>query len=131
MQARRFCVHADENTKTSDEQIACVPLVLWKPKEGEEGTAISVDPVLCRFLRAHQREGVQFMFECGTNSLQNPITITVMGMRDYGGIGCILADDMGLGKTLQSIALLYTLIKHSIAFQFLTEYFVCQVCLSF
>ncbi|CAN0478280.1 unnamed protein product, partial [Laminaria digitata] len=39
------------------------------------------------------------MFEC------------VMGMREFEGSGCILADDMGLGKTLQSIAVLWTLLK--------------------
>lgn len=77
------------------------PLVLWKPEDGYEGAnnsiQISVDPLLVRFLRPHQREGVQFMFECvsGHNAEIN---------------GCILADDMGLGKTLQSITLLYTLL---------------------
>ena len=30
----------------------------------------------------------------------------------YGGIGAILADDMGLGKTLQSITLMYSLLKN-------------------
>lgn len=45
-----------------------------------------VPPVLAKWLRPHQREGVKFMYEC------------VMGMRDFQGNGCILADDMG--KTL-------------------------------
>ena len=58
---------------------------------------IEVDGILCKFLRPHQREGVQFTFDC------------CMGMRDYEGEGCILADDMGLGKTLQSITILWTL----------------------
>lgn len=53
------------------------------------GSPIVVDPMLTRWLRPHQREGVQFMFEC------------VTGQRVEGGQGCILADDMGLGKTLQ------------------------------
>ncbi|KAI4318616.1 hypothetical protein MLD38_032295 [Melastoma candidum] len=80
------------------------PLVLWEP-EGFEGVGgnsivIQVDPLLVRFLRPHQREGVQFMFDC------------VAGLYDAAGInGCILADDMGLGKTLQSITLLYTLLR--------------------
>lgn len=79
------------------------PLVLWQPLESEEGAGnmvpISVDPLLVRFLRPHQREGVQFMFEC------------VSGLCSAANIsGCILADDMGLGKTLQSITLLYTLL---------------------
>ena len=44
-----------------------------------------VPPVLAKWLRPHQREGVSFMYDC------------VMGMRDFEGYGCILADDMGLG----------------------------------
>ncbi|KAJ7967452.1 Protein CHROMATIN REMODELING like [Quillaja saponaria] len=79
------------------------PLVLWQPEESEDGGSnlvpITVDPLLVRFLRPHQREGVLFMFEC------------VSGLYSESNIhGCILADDMGLGKTLQSIALLYTLL---------------------
>ncbi|XP_039015283.1 LOW QUALITY PROTEIN: protein CHROMATIN REMODELING 25-like [Hibiscus syriacus] len=80
------------------------PLVLWQPEESEDGpknlVPIAVDPLLVRFLRPHQREGVQFMFEC------------VSGLYSAANInGCILADDMGLGKTLQSITLLYTLLR--------------------
>ncbi|KAL5788356.1 hypothetical protein ACOSP7_005305 [Xanthoceras sorbifolium] len=78
------------------------PLVLWQPEESEDGGGsliqILVDPLLVRFLRPHQREGVQFMFEC------------VSGLCSANIYGCILADDMGLGKTLQSITLLYTLL---------------------
>jgi DNA repair and recombination protein RAD54 and RAD54-like protein len=58
--------------------------------------------VLAKRLRPHQREGVQFMYEC------------VMGLKDFDGKGVILADDMGLGKTLQSVTLIYTLLKTGI-----------------
>lgn len=84
------------------------PLVLWQPEDisgdGVKSKPIVVDPVLVRFLRPHQREGVQFMFEC------------IAGLREFSKVdeslaGCILADDMGLGKTLQSITLLYTLLR--------------------
>ena len=74
------------------------PLVLWEDAEGGANPPVSVDNMLCRWLRPHQREGVKFMFEC------------VMGLRDFDGKGCILADDMGLGKTLQGITLLWTLL---------------------
>ncbi|WVZ22366.1 hypothetical protein V8G54_000910 [Vigna mungo] len=77
------------------------PLVLWHPQDFHDDpsntnfTTITVDPLLVRYLRPHQREGVQFMFDlCTTPNIH----------------GCILADDMGLGKTLQSITLLYTLL---------------------
>jgi SNF2-related domain len=66
------------------------PLVLWEPAAGEDGEPVVVDPMLTRWLREHQREGVRFMFEC------------VTGLRSFDGNGCILADDMGLGKTLQA-----------------------------
>ena len=129
------------------------PLCLWeepeKKEEGVEGGAalasssstssprarIMVDPMLTRWLRPHQREGVAFMFEC------------VTGIKGFEGRGCLLADDvsfffrffplleeetkthtsktqkniskknfkkkkkqMGLGKTLQALTLLWTLL---------------------
>lgn len=97
------------DVKDVHEESVCLPpgiepLVLWQPEEPEGGvsnlTKIVVDPLLVRFLRPHQREGVQFMFEC------------VSGLCTSDDIfGCILADDMGLGKTLQSITLLFTLLR--------------------
>jgi len=83
---------------------------LKAPKEAYAIKSVIVPAVLAKWLRPHQREGVQFLYEC------------TMSQRDYAtsspdGIplaGCILADDMGLGKTLQSITLLYTLLKTSI-----------------
>ena len=73
------------------------PLILWESSSGDH--KVQVDNALTRFLRPHQREGVQFMFEC------------VAGLREFEGYGCILADDMGLGKTLQGISLLWTLLN--------------------
>jgi DNA repair and recombination RAD54-like protein len=102
------------------------------PLESYKRQDVFVPPVLAKWLRPHQREGVQFMYEC------------VMGLKDFKGNGCILADDMGepisndscpygwttspdslllrcvslynlgLGKTLQSVALIYTLLKTGI-----------------
>lgn len=88
------------------EPVKFEPLVLWTPPEdgsaGPKAAPVSVDPLLCRFLREHQREGVQFVFDC------------IHGLKAFEGKGCILADDMGLGKTLQSITILYTALKQGI-----------------
>ncbi|KAH7389931.1 SNF2 family N-terminal domain-containing protein [Pyrenochaeta sp. MPI-SDFR-AT-0127] len=78
-------------------------LVMQRPKscaKGKQIVDVVVDPVLSKHLRDHQREGVQFLYEC------------VMGMRCEGE-GAIMADEMGLGKTLQTIALLWTLMKQN------------------
>lgn len=56
------------------------------PAEAYAKEGVFVPPVLAKWLRPHQREGVQFMYEC------------VMGLKGFSGAGCILADDMGLGK---------------------------------
>ena len=44
---------------------------LWRPAEDASEDCkfppIEVDPILARVLRPHQREGVQFMFDCGTS----------------------------------------------------------------
>ena len=79
-------------------------LIMRRPKTAPNGKRlvdVVVDPLLTRHLREHQRDGVKFMYEC------------VMGMRLSGGQGAILADEMGLGKTLQTIALLWTLLKQN------------------
>jgi DNA repair and recombination protein RAD54B len=79
-------------------------LVMKRPRhvpKGKQIVDVVVDPLLTRNLREHQREGVAFMYEC------------VMAMKDYDGEGAILADEMGLGKTLQTIALLWTLMKQN------------------
>ncbi|TEB37551.1 hypothetical protein FA13DRAFT_1726666 [Coprinellus micaceus] len=62
---------------------------------------VVIDPIVARKLRPHQVEGVKFMYEC------------VMGLRKHEGNGCILADEMGLGKTLQTIALIWTLLRQN------------------
>ncbi|KAI9932138.1 hypothetical protein ASPWEDRAFT_132651 [Aspergillus wentii DTO 134E9] len=79
-------------------------LVMTRPDSVPKGKRIVdvvVDPILGKHLRPHQREGVQFLYEC------------VMGLRSFNGEGAILADDMGLGKTLQTITLLWTLLKQN------------------
>ncbi|KAI4129413.1 MAG: hypothetical protein LQ338_002253 [Usnochroma carphineum] len=79
-------------------------IVMKRPKSAPKGRKVVdvvVDPILSHHLREHQREGVKFLYEC------------VMGMRDFEGQGAILADEMGLGKTLQTIALLWTLLKQN------------------
>lgn len=79
-------------------------LVMKRPSpapKGKQLVDVVVDPILGKHLRQHQREGVQFLYEC------------VMGMRSFNGEGAILADDMGLGKTLQTITLLWTLLKQN------------------
>ncbi|KAH7066951.1 DNA repair and recombination protein RAD26 [Paraphoma chrysanthemicola] len=78
-------------------------LVMKQPTscpKGKQIVDVVVDPVLSKHLRDHQREGVQFLYEC------------VMGMRCEGE-GAIMADEMGLGKTLQTITLLWTLMKQN------------------
>ena len=72
-----------------------------KVPNGKQIIDVVVDPLLTKHLRPHQVEGVKFLYEC------------VMGMRDFVGQGAILADDMGLGKTLQTITLLWTLLKQN------------------
>nr|CAH7767066.1 unnamed protein product [Callosobruchus chinensis] len=85
-------------------------LVLYAPPEMTEHEKLKnegypllvhvvVDPLLGNILRPHQREGVQFMYDC------------VTGVQIPGSYGCIMADEMGLGKTLQCITLLWTLVR--------------------
>lgn len=73
-------------------------LIKKKSNDNESQVHVVVDPLLCKILRPHQREGVKFMYEC------------VTGARIEGFSGCIMADEMGLGKTLQCITLMWTLL---------------------
>jgi DNA repair and recombination protein RAD54B len=84
--------------------IAPGALVMRRPRDcpkGKQIVDVVVDPFLAQHLRPHQREGIKFLYEC------------VMGLRDFNGQGAVLADEMGLGKTMQTIALLWTLLKQN------------------
>ncbi|RFU35781.1 hypothetical protein B7463_g588, partial [Scytalidium lignicola] len=79
-------------------------MVMKRPKEcpkGKQIVDVVIDPFLSQKLFEHQKEGIKFLYEC------------VMGMRDFNGQGALLADEMGLGKTLQTITLLWTLLKQN------------------
>ena len=76
-----------------------VVLTRPKTKPGTKVVDVVVDPFIARHLRPHQKEGVQFLYEC------------IMGIKDFEGNGAILADEMGLGKTLTVIALIWTLLS--------------------
>ncbi|XP_053992160.1 uncharacterized protein LOC128883627 isoform X4 [Hylaeus volcanicus] len=95
------------------------PFVLWTPPQdvssiptemrGLYKGCIIVDPILTKHLRAHQRIGVQFLFNClmGLTTVPSHLCASLI---ETPLSGCILADDMGLGKTLQCITILYTLL---------------------
>lgn len=114
---KRFAVPRGPGSEVSEETAAAQPplvpmfdptspgaVVLEPAPDAEDAhrrRAVVVDPHLGHTLRPHQKAGVRFMYDC------------VMGRRGFDGFGCILADEMGLGKTLQTIALLWTLLKQS------------------
>ena len=93
---------AEEGESVKENAVALPPyepLVLWQNNNPDNPHKVEVIPALACKLRSHQREGVQFLFEC------------TMGLRGFEGNGCLLADDMGLGKTLMSITVLWTLLN--------------------
>lgn len=69
--------------------------------ESEVPRPVVVDPSLSSKLRPHQRDGVTFLYSC------------LMGLKSRDMRGAILADEMGLGKTLQTISLIWTLLRQS------------------
>ncbi|CAG9564174.1 unnamed protein product [Danaus chrysippus] len=66
---------------------------------------VSVHPFFTKVMKAHQYEGVKFMWDACFET----VAMTSSGV---GGGGCILAHCMGLGKTLQVLALLHTVLTH-------------------
>ncbi|KIK68828.1 hypothetical protein GYMLUDRAFT_153158 [Collybiopsis luxurians FD-317 M1] len=70
-------------------------------KKDRRVVPVVLDPILAKRMRPHQHEGIKFMYE------------SVMGLRKHEGQGCILADEMGLGKTLQTIGLIWTLLRQN------------------
>ncbi|KAG6541996.1 hypothetical protein Mapa_016633 [Marchantia paleacea] len=93
------CLLNDLQKPTSGQRIVTEDSLILNTKEVQRGASpVIVDPYLSSKLRQHQREGVQFMYDC------------VMGLKNSKFTGCLLADAMGLGKTLQVIALIWTLL---------------------
>ncbi|KAN0048012.1 hypothetical protein ACTA71_002403 [Dictyostelium dimigraforme] len=112
---KEFKSHTSLEEQKSSKKIVCPhdpnskdALIFYSPppnqldEEGNKVVHVVLDPYIGRHLRPHQRRGVKFLYDC------------VMGnSNDNGFTGAILADQMGLGKTLQTLALLWTLLKQS------------------
>lgn len=96
--ARRFRAPGQPTNSTG----RAVTYIPHKPLALTAG--VMVPSLICQFLRPHQREGVKFLFDCVTGRRKYPDSVV-------SGSGAILADGMGLGKTLQTIALVYTLLR--------------------
>lgn len=84
------------DSEKSDET---VEVVLDISKKDEK---VVVHREITKHLKAHQVEGIKFMYDCCYGSVDN--------LDKFPGSGCILAHCMGLGKTLQLISLLHTVI---------------------
>ncbi|CAH2042167.1 unnamed protein product, partial [Iphiclides podalirius] len=66
---------------------------------------VSIHPYFTSTMKAHQYDGVKFMWDACFESLE-------LVRAGHPGGGCILAHCMGLGKTLQVLALLHTVLTH-------------------
>ena len=81
--------------------------------KGARGVAVVVDPFLARKLRPHQRQGVRWMYRAihgfSPASPESDTPPSPQVAIDHAG--CLLADDMGLGKSLQSLALIWTMLR--------------------
>ena len=93
---------------------------LGSGRKGPEfrGVAVVVDPFIARKLRPHQKEGVRWMYRAihgfspvDTDNGSNKEDTPDARQRKVTHAGCLLADDMGLGKSLQSLALIWTMLK--------------------
>ncbi|KAK5580828.1 hypothetical protein RB653_000852 [Dictyostelium firmibasis] len=112
---KEFKSHTSLEEQKSSKKIVCPhdpnskdALIFYSPpqsqldEDGNKVVHVVLDPYIGRHLRPHQRRGVKFLYDC-----------VVGNSNDNGYTGAILADQMGLGKTLQTLALLWTLLKQS------------------
>eukprot|EP00301_Raphidiophrys_heterophryoidea_P001818 c10860_g1_i2.p1 GENE.c10860_g1_i2~~c10860_g1_i2.p1 ORF type:complete len:1292 (+),score=397.52 c10860_g1_i2:97-3972(+) len=66
--------------------------------------AVVLHAHLCTHAKAHQRKGIQFMWDSLFESVQRT--------KKDEGLGCVLAHSMGLGKTFQAVSLSWVALTH-------------------
>lgn len=98
----QFLESQRQSQSESESQTDTLEVVLdFNTKKNEK---IVVHPEITKHLKAHQVEGIKFMYDCCYGSVDN--------IEKFPGSGCILAHCMGLGKTFQLITLLHTVISY-------------------
>lgn len=98
--------HREKNKaqqKDSDDVIEIVEDIILD-HDSEKKQNIIVHRDILKHLKAHQVDGIKFMYDCCYGSVDT--------LDQHPGSGCILAHCMGLGKTLQLISLLHTVISY-------------------
>lgn len=94
--SKSFALNRDDSNGKAPHVLCTIP----PNGHHHPGGEMILDGFLSRIMRPHQTEGLEFLLKC------------ISGNRHPKYLGCVLADEMGLGKTLQSIALVWTVLKH-------------------
>ena len=108
IEERKLALVSESNNNNDIETIEVIKkqvkeLYLDITKDGKK--RVKVDQSIADRLKAHQIEGIQFMWDSMYESIE-------MIAEGHKGSGCLLAHCMGLGKTFQTVALIHTLFKN-------------------
>ena len=82
--------------------------LLVNPKRPVGEPSVTVISNVSKHLKEHQKQAIQFMWNCVFASLEEVVE------NDNPGSGCIIAHCMGLGKTLSVISFCATLLTHKV-----------------
>ncbi len=98
-----------------DDDTCVLATIPSQSKNNSKKIQISIAGPLAKMSKAHQKEGIKFMWDKVLSDII-PDGDDKDGGTDQKGStpvrGCILAHNMGLGKTLQTIALIHTLLTN-------------------
>ncbi|CAF1123246.1 unnamed protein product [Adineta steineri] len=102
--------NGDIMTKYEQKQLPVASKLILETDPHTNNIIIEVDLRLVQYMKQHQIEGIQFLWnQVFKSTSQIAASINQETNEDRGGSGAILAHCMGLGKTFTTITLIHTL----------------------